>query len=156
MVARYPAPVSVLESITGLRVLAGAAILLLAIQLVPVDRDAPPVEEEVPAPPAVREILRRSCYDCHSHETSWPWYSYLAPVSWYVAGDVHEAREHLNFSTWNDYDEDERIDLLEEIWEEVEDREMPLEVYLLLHPSADLSESDREAIHAWVLELTDD
>jgi len=127
--------------------------LSAAIQLVPVERDNPPVEQEVPASPGVREILRRACYDCHSHETSWPWYSYLAPVSWLIADDVHHAREHLNFSTWNDYDPDERIQLLEEAWEKVEDNEMPLWYYLPLHPGAELSASDRETLRAWVGEM---
>ena len=130
-------------------------ISLLAIQLVPIERDNPPVEEEVAAPPAVREILRRSCYDCHSNETRWPWYSYVAPVSWLVADDVHHARGHMNFSTWNDYDEEERVDHLEEAWEMVEDGEMPLWFYVLLHPEAELNEADKQAIHNWVVLMTD-
>ncbi len=151
---RYSPAVSVLALPPVVRVLGVAAILFAAIQLLPVKRDNPPVEEEVAAPPAVREILRRACYDCHSHETSWPWYSYVAPVSWLISDDVHHAREHLNFSTWNDYDRDERAELLEEAWEKVEDNEMPLWYYLPLHPDAELSGSDREALRAWVLEMT--
>jgi hypothetical protein len=57
-------------------------VLLVAIQLVPVDRTNPPVEEEAPASPEVRAVLRRACYDCHSNETVWPWYSRVAPMSW--------------------------------------------------------------------------
>ncbi len=72
-------------------------VLALA-QLVPLDRTNPPVDGEAPASGEVREVLRRSCYDCHSHETRWPWYAHVAPVSWWVVHDVHEAREHLNFS----------------------------------------------------------
>ena len=132
------------------------AAALLLIQLVPVDRSNPPVEAEVPAPPAVREILRTSCYDCHSNESTWPWYAYVAPVSWLVAHDVEEAREHLNFSTWNDYDEEERTELLEEVWEEVEDGEMPLWFYVPLHPEAELSEQQKSLLHGWVEDMTDD
>ena len=78
-------------------------VLLLA-QLFPVNRENPPVESEVPASAEVRRVLRSSCYDCHSHETRWPWYSRAAPFSWLVAHDVSHAREHLNFSAWNRYD----------------------------------------------------
>jgi hypothetical protein len=70
-------------------------------QLVPLDRSNPPVSAEVPATPEVRAILKRSCYDCHSNETRWPWYAYAAPMSWLLVYDVHEAREHMNFSTWD-------------------------------------------------------
>jgi len=118
-------------------------------QLVPVERSNPPVEEEVPAPAPVRKILRRSCYDCHSNETRWPWYARVAPVSWLVAYDVSEARGHMNFSTWNRYDARKRAKHLEEIWEEVEAGDMPLPYYLPLHPDAQLSREDRAAIHAW-------
>ncbi len=76
-------------------------IALVAIQLVPVDRTNPPVETEVPATVEVRSILRRACYDCHSNETVWPWYSRIAPISWLVARDVREGREKVNLSTWN-------------------------------------------------------
>jgi hypothetical protein len=147
---------AVLQSLTPTRVLASIAGLLLAIQLIPVDRSNPPVEEEVPAPATIREILRTSCYDCHSNESAWPWYAYVAPVSWLVAHDVEEAREHLNFSTWNDYDEEEQIELLEEVWEEVEDGEMPLWFYVPLHPEAELSEQQRGLLHSWVEDMTDD
>ena len=133
---------------SGRIVLVVVALLLLA-QLVPVDRSNPPVEEEVPAPPEVRRILERSCYDCHSNETRWPWYAQVAPVSWLVAYDVEEAREHLNFSTWNRYDSEERAELLEEAWEEVEEGEMPLWYYLPAHPEARLSTGDLELLRAW-------
>jgi len=122
---------------------------LVAIQLVPVAPENPPVETEVPAPEAVHAVLRRACYDCHSHETRWPWYARLAPVSWLVADDVSEAREHLNFSTWNRYDASERRELREEVWEEVEEGEMPLWFYTPLHPEARLSDADRATLRNW-------
>jgi hypothetical protein len=74
--------------------------LAIAIQLAPIDHDNPPATASVTAPAPVASILRRACYDCHSHETTWPWYSYVAPVSWLVARDVHEGRRHMDFSTW--------------------------------------------------------
>ena len=138
------------------RFLFGLLILVLAIQLIPADRENPPSVETIAAPPAVEQILRRSCFDCHSYETQWPWYAYIAPASWLVAYDVHEARDHLNFSTWQIYDEDERIDNLEEMWEEVEEGNMPLWYYLPLHPEANLDDRERRLLHKWVLESTTD
>jgi hypothetical protein len=129
--------------------LAALAVAFLLIQLRQVERDNPPVEQTVEAPPEVLALLRRSCFDCHSHESRWPWYSYVAPASWLVADDVHHAREHLNFSTWNRYDADERADLYEEIGEEVSERAMPLPIYLFGHPGARPSEAERSQIVAW-------
>src|SRR5450759_484008 len=83
------------------RTLAGAVVVALgAIQLIPVDRTNPPVQKEMPAPPDVQAILRRSCYDCHSNETVWLWYSKVAPISWLVSRDVRQGRRELNFSDW--------------------------------------------------------
>ena len=136
-------------AIPSLRVAGVSALVVFAgIQLVPVDRGNPPVESEVPAPAEVRAVLRRACYHCHSHETSWPLYGYVAPASWLLAYDIRHAREHLNFSTWNRYDAEEQQENLEEAWEKVEDGEMPLWYYLPLHPEARLTEADRRARRA--------
>jgi hypothetical protein len=127
----------------------GIGITFLAFQLVPIDRENPPVESEVSAPEEVREILERACYDCHSNESRWPWYGYIAPTSWLVAYDIDEARDHMNFSTWNQYDEDEQIDMIEEVWEEVEEGEMPPFFYTPFHPPAQLDEKDRAVLREW-------
>lgn len=131
------------------RILLVLGVTFVAIQLVPVERSNPPVEEEVPASPDVRAVLRRACYDCHSNESTWPWYSRVAPVSWLVARDVEEAREHLNFSTWNRLSAEDRAEAFEEAWEEVEDGEMPLWFYMPLHPEAKLTAEDRALLRAW-------
>jgi len=131
--------------------LASTGALLLLIQLIPVSRTNPPVEELVPAPDSVLAVLRQSCFDCHSHETRWPWYAHVAPASWLVAQDVNEGRGHLNFSTWNRYDAEKRADKLKAIWEEVDGGQMPLKIYLPLHPSARLSDQDRTIIHDWTV-----
>ena len=124
-------------------------IAFVAIQLVPVDRTNPPVETEVLATVEVRSILRRACYDCHSNETVWPWYSRIAPISWLVARDVHEGREELNLSTWNQYTAKQQLKKLKETWDEVAEGEMPPWTYLPLHPDARLSADDRAALRAW-------
>ncbi len=124
--------------------------LLLAMQFVPLDRSNPPVGEIVDAPPEVLAVLERACYDCHSHQTVWPWYAWVAPISFLVVHDVQEAREHLNFNDWGKYTPEKRRKKIDEILEEVEEGEMPLFYYLPLHPEADLSAEDRLAIEEWV------
>ena len=131
------------------KILAGIGVAFLASQLVPIDRENPPVETEIPAPPEVRQVLERACYDCHSNESKWPWYGYVAPASWLVAYDIEEAREHMNFSTWNRYDREEQLDLVEEIWEEVDEGEMPPFFYTPLHSHANLDANDRDLLRAW-------
>jgi Haem-binding domain len=100
-------------------------VAFVVIQLIPVDRSNPAVAADMPTLPEVKAILKRACYDCHSHETVWPWYSYVAPVSWWVAKDVHQGREELNFSTWDAYSTKERVEKMQESWEEVEEGAMP-------------------------------
>ena len=124
-------------------------LVLLGIQFVPLDTTNPPIVEEIEVPAAVAEVLRESCYDCHSNETKWPWYSRVAPVSWLIAHDVAEAREHLNFSDWGRVGSDEQFELIEEIWEEVEEEEMPLWFYLPLHPEARLGDDERQILEQW-------
>jgi hypothetical protein len=129
----------------------GAVLLVgIAVQLVPVERGNPAIETEIVVPVEVRAVLRESCYDCHSNETVWPWYSQVAPASWQVAHDVEEGREHLNFSTWNRYDEREQHHKVEEIWEEIEKGKMPLPKYLRLHPNARLTPEDLATLEGWV------
>lgn len=129
--------------------LAAVAVGFVALQLVPLDRDNPPIESGLSAPDAIQALLERSCYDCHSHETRWRWYGYVAPVSFLVAHDVHEARDKMNFSTWKAYRPDERADMIGEALEEVSEDAMPPWHYLIMHPSARLSETDRDLLAAW-------
>jgi len=125
-------------------------ILFVGIQFVPVNKTNPPVTGEINASENVMRILRTSCYDCHSNEVKWPWYSNIAPASWLVVHDVNEAREHMNFSEWQSYSAEDKADDIEEIWEEVEDGEMPLWYYLILHSEAKLSENDKVILKNWV------
>ena len=130
-------------------VLIGIAVLLLAAQFVPVDRSNPPVAGVVDAPEDVMSTLRRSCWDCHSSETDWPWYAYVAPVSWRVSEHVREGREHVNFTDWAGYDAEELDEIYEEIADEVRKQGMPLKDYLLAHRNAVLTNADRERLIGW-------
>ncbi len=125
-------------------------VIFLIMQLIPVIRDNPPVTADFEGPSEVKDIFKKSCYDCHSNETVWPWYSHVAPVSWLVTGDVNEGRENLNFSEWGTYSAKKQIKLAENIGEEIKEGEMPLMIYLILHSSAKLNERQKAVIYNWV------
>jgi hypothetical protein len=119
------------------------------MKLVPVDRSNPPVETEVPASENVRSILKRACYDCHSNESVWPWYSGVAPVSWVVAVDVNAGREELNFSTWNRLSTQQQARKLQESSGKVTDGKMPPWFYVAVHRDAALSAEEITALRDW-------
>lgn len=127
--------------------------LLVIIQLVPVKRDNPPETAPLQAPAEVTAVLERSCFNCHSNRTVWPWYSRVAPVSWLVAGHVKEGREHLNFSAWAALPEQKRRQLAGEIMDEVAEGGMPLAGYTQLHPEAKITGADLNLIKAWSTSL---
>ena len=129
--------------------LIGLAVVIVVIQLVPVDRTNPPETAALSAPAEVAAVLERSCYDCHSNQTRWPSYSYVAPVSWLVASDVHEARAQLNFSTWGEMSSGKQDYMRDEMWELVDQGEMPLWLYTVAHPRARLSPQDKEVLKSW-------
>jgi hypothetical protein len=133
--------------------LAAAALAGFAsLQLFNPPRSNPPVSSDFTAalhPPApVAAALRAACYDCHSHETRWPFYSRVAPVSWLIASDVNQGREHLNFSAWP-AEAALAAKKLDRINEEVDYREMPPKKYTLIHADARLTEPQRQAILDW-------
>jgi hypothetical protein len=130
------------------KLLLAVVAALIVAQLIPVTRDNPPVVRDAGAPPEVRALLKRACYDCHSHETVWPAYSRVAPVSWLVAHDVSEGREELNFSNWPD-DPTRLAKIAKKLPEEVQEREMPPRMYLLAHPEARLTDAERATIAEW-------
>lgn len=129
----------------------GAALFLL-IQLVPVERDNPPVEADLVAPAPVKAILERACYDCHSHETRWPWYSRIAPVSWWLAAHVKQGRADLNFSQWPLFDLETQELFLRDIEKQLVDGTMPLPSYVRGHPEARLSAEEKALVLEWVRE----
>lgn len=107
-------------------------------------------------PEDVTMILQNSCYDCHSNVSKYPWYSYVAPVSWLVAKDVQEGREELNFSEWATLSKRQQIKAMSDIAEEVEEGKMPLDIYTYLHRDAILSEEQIELITTWTKSVSND
>jgi hypothetical protein len=130
--------------------LAGVAVVLVGIQLIPVDRANPPAEGPMAMPAGeAGRILEAACMDCHSHETAWPWYARVAPAKLLVSRHVSEGREHLNFSTWGRETPERQDHKLEEIVEVVESGEMPEGSYTWMHPEARLTDAQRHVIVEW-------
>ena len=123
--------------------------VLIVIQFVPVSRTNPTVSGDIQAAADFKALLHRSCYDCHSNETRWPWYSHVAPASWLVINDVHGGRKHLNFSKWQEYSAADRGHFVEAVIDHVTHGEMPLRQYLLLHRDARLSQADIAMFKQW-------
>jgi hypothetical protein len=101
-------------------------------------------------PQNVESILKRSCYDCHSNHTVWPWYTAVAPVSWLVADDVTKGRKKMNFSEWAKIPDAKKEARLNEICEQIKSDEMPLPKYLTIHGDAKLTQTDKDILCKWV------
>jgi len=128
--------------------------IFLAIQIIRPARANPPIDPtrtlqaHVVVPPDVDVLLTRACADCHTNATRWPWYSGVAPVSWLVANDVNEGREHLNFSDWERRHHHEESPF-EEICKQVRDGDMPPWYYRPLHPESRLTPAEVQTLCAW-------
>ena len=123
-----------------LSVLLGAFVL---IQLIPYGHqhtNPPVVQEPQWDSPQTRELAQRACFDCHSNEVVWPWYSNIAPVSWLVQRDVDEGRRYLNFSDWG------RVREANEIPEAIQRGYMPPAKFLIMHPDAKLDQAEKDAL----------
>ncbi len=128
---------------------------LVAIQFVPTGLDRAPadpalsLERRLEPSPEIASILQRSCNDCHGTPRSWPWYASVAPVSWLIARDVKEAKEHADFSLWGRMDAGRQAKVLDEIREEAQRGSMPPGNYLRVHRDARLSPGEVQLIGAW-------
>lgn len=126
-----------------------AFVAWIGIQFIEVDRHNPQITGDIKVSEPIKSAFKAACYDCHSNETKWPWYSYVAPVSWLIEKDVKEGRKHLNFSEWEKYTEKRRTRKKEEIWEEINNGAMPLSNYLFMHPEASLTLTQKNLIKQW-------
>jgi len=132
-------------------------ILLILIQLIRVDQTNPESKNEsnyfvvASVPTQVQSIMQESCYDCHSNQTVYPWYSKVAPASWFMNNHIKEARGKINFSEWDKYTAEDQVKILEECIEVIEENEMPLKSYILIHPQAKLSDEEKDALLKWFM-----
>lgn len=140
-------------------ILIAVVAVFIIMQLFQINKTNPPVRQEkdlitlTQPPEPIEQILRTACYDCHSHQTTYPWYTNVAPISWWIRHHIDEGREHLNFSVWSEYDADERDHKLEECIEELEEGEMPLSSYTFVHREAQLSDDQRRELADWFASL---
>ena len=133
-------------------------LVFIGIQFVPMNVPADlPVKEgdALEAPENLQAILKRSCFDCHSSHTKFPWYSSIAPISWFTKYHVKEGREHLNFSTWNSYADEKKLKYLQKLPKAIKSK-MPLASYLIIHKEAKLSDADKKVISDWATEVAFD
>jgi len=130
-------------------------IAFIAGQFIRPDFTNPPVveadtlEASMQVPEQVDAILNRSCVDCHTNKTVYPWYSKIAPVSWWLGNHISEGRRELNMSVWNTYSPKKKANKLNEICEQVESGEMPLPSYLWIHRYAVLKEGETKTLCDW-------
>ena len=139
----------------------GITIAFVVMQFFRPDRTNPPVDEtrtiyaRLSVPEDIKIVLDRSCMDCHSNSTRWPWYSNIAPASWIVADDVNEARKHLNLSDFAQYRSLRAVGRLDLMCENMQDGLMPLPKYLTMHPGARLSREEIDRFCDWVESVRD-
>ena len=145
-----------MKRVPAKRILFGTIAILILIQFIPTSRTNPPIvpsrslQAHLDVPPEVQRVLQRSCYDCHSSETVWPWYAQVAPVSWYVAHDVNVGRSHVNFQNWEaQVSPEEGQEHLGLICKLVRNGNMPPADYRLMHKGTDVSAEETSAICAW-------
>lgn len=134
-------------------------MVFLAIQLIPVDRENKPVNAKnnfvdiYNTPENIRAIIKNACYDCHSNETIYPKYAYIAPISWAVKDHINEGREYLNFSEWGMYNKDIRQNAVTKTVETLENRTMPLPSYINYHPEANLTSQQIDDLKQYFLSI---
>ena len=134
-------------------------LLIIVIQFFNTDKNrsvtpsANAIEKHYKVPPHVQNLLKKSCYDCHSNNTIYPWYNNIQPVKWWLADHINSGKRHLNFDEFNTYSKEKKLKKLDEISETVRSGEMPLTSYIVIHHDAKLSSADQLAIENWVTEV---
>lgn len=133
----------------------GLGVTFVIIQVIRIDKSTPATEPAndfitmTTANPEIAGILKTSCYDCHSNESTYPWYTNIAPVSWWIKHHINEGREELNYSEWGTYSARRMDHKLKESVEMIEENEMPMSSYTLMHSEAALSSEQKEKLINW-------
>jgi len=130
-------------------------VLVVGIQAIRPARTNPPIDEsqtinaKTQMSSDVAAIFDRSCRDCHTNKTVWPWYTNVAPLSWWLSNHVNDGRRSLNMSEWGKLPNDRQERKLRQICDEVQDANMPLSSYTPMHPAAKLSDQDKKTLCDW-------
>lgn len=136
-------------------------IVFVGIQFIPTKRNQ---SNRVPAsdfmvvynvPQHIESKIKTSCYDCHSNNTKYPWYSQIQPGAWFMQNHIKEGKKELNFNEWTDYSDRRKKSKLKSIISQIKDNEMPLDSYTLIHKDAIFSETEKQEIMQWVTQLKD-
>ncbi|WP_419489133.1 heme-binding domain-containing protein [Chryseobacterium bernardetii] len=144
---------------TAKKILLWTLVAFALIQLIPIDRTNKPVDSKVnfvqmkQAPEKVSTLLKNACYDCHSDETVYPRYAYVAPISWSVKSHVNDGRQHLNFSVWGTYNKELKENMLDRSIEALKHKTMPLPGYIVYHDEAKLTEAERALLIQYFEEM---
>ncbi len=130
-------------------------VIFVLMQFIQPNRSNPEIDQsktiqtELNIPQEINALLVRGCNDCHSYQTKWPFYSYIAPASWLVSYDVMEGRKHFNMSEWGKYKLSKKASKLSGIYQAVTERSMPLPKYIPLHPEANFTDAERDQLASW-------
>ena len=130
-------------------------VLVVIIQFFRIDKSTPETDQKndyltfTNAPQEIATILKESCYDCHSYKTDYPWYSNIAPISWFLQSHISEARDNINLSLWGEFSKEKKISIKQGIIGVIEDNEMPLKSYTLIHTKAKLTDEEQAALVDW-------
>jgi hypothetical protein len=131
-------------------------VTLVVIQFIRIDKTMPEAEAEadfisITNPPSeIASLIKTSCYDCHSYKVKYPWYAEIAPISWYLKHHVNEGLERVNFSDWTSYSKEKAARKLGACAEAIEEGEMPLSSYTLMHSEARLSKEQQKLLSEWL------
>ena len=139
------------------KILIGLFVLMQFFQIdktnPPVNTDSDFIQIEKPSP-AIAKLIKDACYDCHSNETQYPWYTNIQPVGWWIRGHYRGARGDLNYSEWAEYNDEDKPSGLKEMAEEVEEMHMPLKSYTWMHPKSKMNEEQRKELVSFFLGLS--
>ncbi|WP_128330818.1 heme-binding domain-containing protein [Apibacter sp. HY039] len=130
-------------------------IVILLIQLIRIDKNNPPVDPNkdyikiTHAPAQIAEIIKKACYDCHSNEVKYPWYTNLAPISWYIKGHINEGKEYLNFSEFGNYNMYQKEHINSGLVSAIKRETMPLSSYVWMHKEAELTSQEKTILLNW-------
>jgi hypothetical protein len=137
------------------RIFIALLVILVLIQFIRINKTNPPSEPAqdmitiLQPPDDLSQIIKVSCYDCHSHHTIYPWYTNIAPFSFWIKQHINEARHHLNFSEWGTYNDKRAHHKLEECYDEVLEGHMPLPSYTWMHQEAKITDDQRKSLATW-------
>lgn len=143
-------------------ILVGLLVALVIIQFFKIDTSNPPINKGMDflsiknTPPELAQLIKTSCYDCHSNESKYPWYAKVQPTAWILEDHIKEGRTELNFSTFATYEPKRQIHKLEESAEQIEQGDMPLETYILLHPAAKLTDTQKKSLFKYFRQVAMD